>query len=395
MDWLLTKSVDNEILWFENNFSEEIDAVTQVMKEVFPALLESGMTPADVLVWSCDLTRLFECYETYFEISPDPWDAPGTEYAKQEVWLETARRLTGELDALPGGEDDGDTFDICNHRLPYIRKAYRLAGCEECAIPVYRKYVAKANLWEEAIDLALACGKTDIAIDFGRRGFREMDPNCYSEKYMLLARVAEIFADKGELTHATAILAEVFLSWGGVYLENRTVDSFQRIIELSAKIGVEKEVRASLVYALETGENPLPLLYDCRSEAPKQEYSWPSMLKTVVYRPPWTSLEPPIWPLPPSNEGICLDKSRWTSMSKSACQSDQEFLVKLALFEGDKPEVARRFCALPSFPCIDDPYQGLAAKDLVASVRLRMVCFRPDIVEIIDKPELHWKWRKH
>lgn len=82
-------------------------------------------------------------------------------------------------------------------------------------------------------------------------------------------------------------------------------------------------------------------------------------------------------------------------MSKSACQSDQEFLVKLALVEDDKAEVARRFCALPSFPCVDNHYQGLTAKDFVASVRLRMVGFRPDIVEIIDKPELHWEWRKH
>ena len=362
------------------------------MQEVFPALLESGMTPADVLVWSCELTRPYGRYDTCYSVSPDPWETQGPAYDRREVWLDVAERLTRQLDSLPPSEDDGGPFSIYSHLLPYIRKAYRNAGCEELAIPVYGRHVAKTELWREAVELALSCGKTDAAIKFGRRGFHEMDPNCYPDQHALLASVADVFAAQGDFAHAAAILAEVFLAWGGVYLTNRTVEAFHRVIDMAAKAGVGKEVRVALIHALETGVNPLPLQY-WKYEPPKQEFPWRPVAKQVVYRPPWASPEPPSWPLPPSGYGIRLGESRWEE-SKDSCQDDQEFLVRLALAEGDRAEVARRFCALPAFPYTMWPRLHPEIKELIDDVRAAMDGYRPDIVEIIDNPKLHWKWGK-
>jgi hypothetical protein len=219
-----------------------------------------------------------------------------------------------------------------------------------------------------------------------------MDPNCYPEQYELLASVADVFVANGDFAHAAAILAEVFLSWGGVYLTNRTVEAFHSVIDMAAKAGVGKEVRVALIHALETGVNPVPLQY-WKYEPPKQEFPWRPVAKPVVYSPPWASPDSPPWPLPPSNEGIRLNESRWQE-SKDDCQSDQEFLVLLALAEGDKVEAARRFCALPAFPFTLWPNLHPEVKELIDAVRLRMDGFRPDIVEIIDNPKLHWKWGK-
>ena len=393
VDKMLAKAAGDEIQWFENDFSKESDAVAKTMRDLFPALLESGMTPADILVWSCELTRPYGRYDTCYSISPDPWEAPGPEYDRRKVWLEVAERLTRQLDSPPSGEAEGGPFSIYSHRLPYIRKAYRRAGCEELAIPVYENHIAKTELWKEAVELALSCGKFDVAIEFGRRGFREMDPNCHPEQFEVLAMVADVFAAKGDFSHAAAILAEVFLSWGGVYLVNRTVEAFHRVIDVAAKAGVGEEVRVALIHALETGANPVPLQY-WKYEPPKQEYPWRPVPEPVVFRPPWASPEPPPWPLPPSNEGVRLNESRWRE-SKDDCQSDQEFLVRLALAEGDKAEVARRFCALPAFPFTSWPRLHPEIKELVDAVRLEMIGYRPDIVEIIDKPKLHWTWRRN
>lgn len=87
------------------------------------------------------------------------------------------------------------------------------------------------------------------------------------------------------------------------------------------------------------------------------------------------------------------DESRWRE-SKDDCQSDQEFLVRLALAEGDKAKVARRFCALPAFPYTMWPQLHPEIKELIDAVRLEMDGYRPDIVEIIDNPKLHWEWGK-
>lgn len=392
VDKMLDMAAGDEILWFENDFSDEDDAVASAMHDLFPALLESGMTPADVLVWSCELTRPYGRYDTCYSVSPDPWEVPGPEYDRREVWLDVAERLTRQLDSLPPGEDDGGPFSIYSHLLPYIRKAYCRAGREELAIPVYLRHVAKTERWFDAVELASACGEYDAAIEFGRRGFREMDPNCYPDQNDLLAMVADIFAAQGDFIHAAAILAEVFLSWGGVCRTNLTVDAFHRVVDMAARAGVGREVRTALIHALETGINPVPLQY-WKYEPPKQVNPWQPVAKPVVYRPPWASPEPPPWPLPPSNEGIRLFESRWME-SKDECQSYQKFLVRLALAEGDRAEVARRFCALPAFPCTMWPQLHPEVKELIDSVRLAMVGYRPDIVNLIDNPKLHWTWRR-
>ena len=392
VDKMLDKTGEEEIQWFKNDFSDESASVASAMRDVFPALLESGMTPADVLVWSCELTRPYGRYDVCCNVSADPWEAPGPEYDKREVWLEVAGRLIRELDSLPLDKDDGGPFSIYHHRLPCIREAYRRAGCEERAIPVYGKYVAKTERWRDAVELALTCGEFDAAIELGRRGFREMDPNCYPDQHDLLVAVADVFAAQGDFAHAAAILAEVFLSWGGVYRTNMTVEAFHRVVDMAAKAGVGREVRTALIHALETGVNPGPL--QCwKYEPPKQEQPWRPVAKPVVYRPPWASPEPPPWPLPPSGEGVGLFESRWGE-SKDECQSDQEFLLRLALAEGDRAEVARRFCALPAFPCTMWPRLHLEVKGLVDAVRMAMDGYRPDVVEMIDNQNLHWEWGK-
>ena len=68
--------------------------------------------------------------------------------------------------------------------------------------------------------------------------------------------------------------------------------------------------------------------------------------------------------------------------------------MRLALAEGDKAEVARRFCSLPAFPLTSWPNLHPEIKELIDAVRSEMDGFRPDIVGIIDNPILHWKWGK-
>ena len=59
------------------------------------------------------------------------------------------------------------------------------------------------------------------------------------------------------------------------------------------------------------------------------------------------------------------------------CQVDRVFLLRLALVEGDKDEIARRFCDLPEFPW------GEWASELLERVKDAMKGVRPDIVEVI------------
>ncbi len=388
---LLSPPADDAI-WFENDFDAEYEAVEETMHDVFPALLESGMTPADVLVWCCELKRPYGRYFTCYCVTAEPWKTPGPQYDKREVWLEVAERLTLQLDSLAPDYKDAGRYSIYSDFLPCIREAYRRAGCEESAIPVYERYVAKAECWHEAVDLASACGKADVAIELGRRGFREMPPDCYEAQYKLLGDVADAFAARGDFAHAAAILAELFLFWGGGCLKNRMVEAFHHVVDIAAKAGVDKEVRAALIYAHETGVNPIPLQY-WKYEPPKQTCSWLPAPKRVVYRPPWTAPDPPPWPLPPSNEGIRLMESRWQE-SNFDCQSDREFLLQLALAEGDKDEIARQFCALPAFPLSIRFHPDPEVMKLIDLVRTEMLGFRPDIVEIIGNPQKHWKWGK-
>ena len=96
-------------------------------------------------------------------------------------------------------------------------------------------------------------------------------------------------------------------------------------------------------------------------------------------RAPDARNETPRWPLPRSNEGLKFSDLRWDTR-ESFCQQDQEFLLKLALADGDKQEIARRFDALPEFPHSSPTDDKSAMLEAVIAV---VGDVRPDIAETI------------
>ena len=67
-------------------------------------------------------------------------------------------------------------------------------------------------------------------------------------------------------------------------------------------------------------------------------------------------------------------------LSQGFCQQDMEFLLKLALVDGDKAEIARRFDDLPEAPNAGGfPLVGAKA-EMCESVMVAMKDFRDDIV---------------
>ena len=184
--------------------------------------------------------------------------------------------------------------------------------------------------------------------------------------------LADAFAGKGDHAMAAAVRAELFLSFGGVYSSARTVERFYSVLADAEKVGLREKVRAALVHALETGWNPQPIVTWKLSE----------VKEGPVFRiPPKRTEHPflanaagaPEWPLPWANEGVRLFDSRWDDFARG-CEEDYEFLLQLALVEGDKGEIARRFCDLPSFP---------SDEELLERVKDAMKGVRPDIVEVI------------
>ena len=67
-------------------------------------------------------------------------------------------------------------------------------------------------------------------------------------------------------------------------------------------------------------------------------------------------------------------------LSQGFCQQDMEFLLKLALVDGDKAEIARRFDDLPETPNAGGfPLEGTKA-EMCESVMAAMKNYRGDIV---------------
>ena len=186
------------------------------------------------------------------------------------------------------------------------------------------------------------------------------------------------FSSKGDHLKATAIRAEAFLDRIGAYDEKRTVAQFNRILEEAEKAGIREQVRKALIHTLETGLNPSSIVtYEFHPAV--QEFDWKPVPKPVVYQIKTTCLETPLWPLPWANEGVRLFDSRWQD-DREFCQQDMEFLLKLALADGDKAEIARRFDDLPETPDAGGfPLEGAKA-EMCESVMAALKGFREDIV---------------
>lgn len=379
----LMRTADDETSYYYlGRFVEEFDSFERTMLKVPAALRQAGLSAVDVIDWVLRISRPSSrlcSYPLYDSIVVKP----NGEYANPDVWRVVAERLLSELadfgdEQLEEAPSDGD------HQLREIREAFSKAGDEPRAIDCWVRYVPKIKNWIETVTFLNKFGRFDEAIELARRGVEasvggDGYPNDYAEE--LMEPLADAFSGKGDHVHATAILAEQFLSWIGAYEYHRTVASFEKVLDEADRAGVRAEIRTAILHALKTGVNPAPLC-DWKVTAPVQECEWRPVPELVVYRAHDASPETPEWPLPRSNERLKFFDLRWGTM-RLWCQQDQEFLLKLALAEGDRHEVARRFDALPEFPHNNGfPLQDdrLAMLDAVAAA---VGDERPDIAEMI------------
>lgn len=368
--------------YYPGEFAEEFAAFRRIIDKVPEALRSAGLSAADLIIWVCRTGRPsgWMCSSLLFNTFVN---APSGEYAKQDVWREVAERLKEELKSFDEDQLDEAPSDGA-HQLDLIYEAWKRAGDPQQALPLWIEYVPKIKNWKEVAKLLNNWAWYDEAIRIAREGIKACMsgdyPNDYEEEMM--EPLADAFSGKGDHLKAAAILAEQFLSWIGAYEYHRSVESFNKILNEAELAGVKEETRTAIIHALKTGVNPEPLRDWKRAALPdygSELYPGP---RPVAYRAPDALTETPLWPLPKSNEGLELFDLRWDT-TKWFCQQDQEFLLKLALAEGDKQEIIRRFEALPEFPNNNGfrmPDEKIAMLDAVAAA---VGDIRPDIAELI------------
>lgn len=374
-DFLIWSDADEAEMNYPGEFTFVPKIVDWTMETVVQSLRASGWSAADVLVWSSRLTRPYHFFNPGKPIER-LWDAPFGEYADAGVWAEVAERLVRGLKEIPS-DRSGGRDSLWDHQLESIHKAWSRAGYEERCLCSFVEYADKAENWVRTMRLLNRFGHYDEAIRIGRGGIKDClergESECEDDNGDLLTDpLADAFSGKGDYAMAAAVRAEQFLSLGGVYSSACTVERFYAILADAEKIGLREKVRDALVHALETGWNPPPIVTWKRTEMKEEADSW--IPPKRVEHPFRTNVaEAPEWPLPWANEGTRLFDSRWDGFS-DGCQEDCEFLLRLALVEGDKVEIARRFCELPKFPRGEELLERV--KDAVRGVR-------PDIVEVI------------
>ena len=364
-DFLVWSDDDEDALNYPGEFQYVPKIVDWTMETVVVSLRESGWNAADVLAWACDLTRPYHFFNPG-KVVEQLWESPTGEYAGVAVWAQVAERLEAKLASLSSDECGGRDSQW-NHLLESLRTVWLRAGHEEMCLRSFVEYAGKAKNWVPAMRLLNRFGRYDEAIRIGREGIKDClergEIECEDENGdFLMDPLADAFAGNGEYAKAAAVRAELFLSSGGIYSSALTVERFHAILADAEKIGLRETVRAALVHVLETGWNPSSIVTwrseksevsSCESESPSSE-----------------------WPLPWANEGVRLFDCRWDEHLHD-CQVDRVFLLRLALVEGDKDEIARRFCDLPEFPW------GEWASELLERVKDAMKGVRPDIVEVI------------
>ncbi len=372
----------SEEFFIVGNFDDERKSMEATMPEIESSLRRCGWSAADMIVWVYWLSRPSNWFYVGSALG-DIVDAPCGEYARPEVWREVAERLQQEMDEFSGEQLDGSPSDG-SRQLFCIRDSWNRAGSEENALECWLKYVGDVHMWMETVEFLNEFGRYDEAIEISRRGIRASKfGECYSNDYagLMMEPLADAFSGKGDHLKAAAILAEQFLHWIGAYEHHRSVKSFNKVLEEADKAGVREETRRAILHALKTGVNPAPLC-DAKVTAPVREFFWKPVPKLVAFRAYDAQREAPVWPLPRSNEGPGFSDLRWNTM-KMWCQDDQEFLLKLAIADGDKHEIARRFDDLPEFP--ND--KGFALSDeklaMLDAVAVAVADIRPDIAEKI------------
>lgn len=378
-------------LTVEDEYAKVDELVDSTMAAVVFALLDSGLDKPALIFWAYSLCAPERFYAYEGKAIRDLTESPQGEFALPEVWRETAVKIESFIEERYGRLDsNGTNENTLRYWLDSIREAWRRAGGEKCAANVWMKYCADAGYWKETADFLNAIGRYDDAILVARDGVKAGATssdwgNDYSEH--MQEPLADAFVGKGDHLKAAAILAEQFLSWMGCYEHHRSLKSFHKLLDEAEKAGLRNEVRAALIQALKTGINPEPL-HHWKFKPPVQECDWKPVPKKVEYAAPDALPKTPTWPLPKANEGMLLSDFRWDTMW-DWCQFDQEFLLKLALEDGDRDEVALRFCNLPQYPRSSDFCQR-NVKPMIDAVRSKMLGYRDDIVAVIDNPRWHW-----
>lgn len=366
--------------------------IDSTMETAIGALRKSGMDEDDLIVWAIGLadpehSLVYDDvgHPIYELASPPEEQAPDA-----EVWRRVAGKLEAWIEGLCAADGKGGGEPQRQYLLEALRKAWRRAGDESRAADCWMRHASWAGYWKEAADFLNFVGRHDDAIQVAREGIRvSARTSDYGNDYdrRLLEPLADAFSGKGDHPKATAILAEQFLSWMGAYEFHRTTASFAKVLEEAERAGVKEEVRAAILQALKTGVNPVPLQdHVFKATAANR---WCPVPKKVEYTAPDALPETPPWPLPRSGEGNGgFSDSRWKT-NWAWCQYDQEFLLKLALENGDAEEIAFRFCNLPEYPRSSSCYLRDVGP-MLRAVREKMLGFRPDIIEAIDNPRLHW-----
>ncbi len=371
------------------SFDDEYALLDPTVQVVISALRKAGASAAEVLVWAVRATQPYgDCDAT--DTIEKLLSEPQGEYAEPKVWRDVAERLQRQMDEFPDDAYGGESSAMW-HQAEAIRDAWGRAGDERKAAGCLVKYVSRVHNWKEVAEFLNSHEMYDEAIKVARAGIAASScTSDYGNDYSCLMQtpLAEAFAGKGDHAKAAAILAEQFLDWTDCYEHHRTVETFRNVLDEAAKSGVGEAVRVALVHALKTGVNPLPL-QEWKAEPEKDDFPWKRRPKRVSYRAADAMPDAPPWPLPRANEGVLLAELRWDTRW-TWCQYDQEFLLKLAISDGDKEEAARRFCDLPQYPEPSD-YYGHDVRPMLEAIEKLMDGYRPDIVDAIRDPGKHWR----
>ena len=371
---------------FSRKVWDVLDPTMNVVLETFEA---NGVDPVDTIIWAYELTAPDRGLSIGDRLEALK-SSPAGKYAQPMIWEEIARRIQKKLDEIP--EADylvGDCHSSPWYWVEALCAAWERAGNVEKVTDCYLKFVSRIGNWREVAHYLNRRRMYDKAIEIVREGVKVcLDSGDYDNDYdaQLQDPLADAFSGKGDHLKAAAILAEDFLA-------NGTVEKYRKALIEADKAGVREEVRKGLIHALETGRNPVGII-TFKFEPAKQEFEWRPVPKPVVYQIKLTSPETPPWPLPWANEGIRLWDSRWEDF-KSSCQSDMEFLLVLALLDGDKAEIARRFDDLPETPNNGGfPLEG-GKTEMCESVMAAMKGYRDDIVARLAKLRKYCYVKEH
>lgn len=367
---------DDDELYQHPQLSQKVwGAVNPTMDVVLETFEVNGVDPADTIIWAYELTAPDRGLSIGDRLEALK-SSPAGQYAHAMIWEEVAHRIQGKLDEIPVSDYSvGDCHSRPWYWVEALCAAWERAGNVEKVTDCYLKFVSRIGNWREVAHYLNRHQLYDKAIEIVREGVKVcLDSGEYDNDYdaQLQDPLADAFSGKGDHMKAAAILAEDFLA-------NGTAEKYRKTLIEADKAGVREEVRKGLIHALETGRNPAGII-TFKFQPAKQEFEWRPVPKPVVYRIKLTSPETPPWPLPWANEGIRLFDSRWTDF-KSSCQSDMEFLLKLALLDGDEAEIARRFDDLPETPYNGGmPLEGAQA-EMCEMVMAAMKGYRDDIVQ--------------